>query len=241
MPTPAQNPQGPDIVRSDEGRSSVGDLLARQAQLQGWIQALEANSADAPPHVVARVRSDYQGRLASLVAELADHRGALETDARRLSEQLQSVRSRREEISDELAEGRLRNRLGEWRDEDWEQRSAELDAALATATEEEQEYGTELSRLEDLLASIEAGGFPAAAPAPNITEAPAVESDLFSEPAADLPPAPDEQPVQVPPVETLLDDVEPDTRPGTGIKCPECGYTNDSTAWYCGVCGVDLA
>lgn len=32
-----------------------------------------------------------------------------------------------------------------------------------------------------------------------------------------------------------------ETRPRPGAKCPECGYTNDSTAWYCGVCGVDLA
>ncbi|CAN5767058.1 hypothetical protein BH23GEM6_BH23GEM6_06330 [soil metagenome] len=30
-------------------------------------------------------------------------------------------------------------------------------------------------------------------------------------------------------------------RPQPGSKCPECGYTNDPEAWYCGVCGVDLA
>ena len=34
---------------------------------------------------------------------------------------------------------------------------------------------------------------------------------------------------------------KPDTRPTVGTKCVECGYTNDSTAWYCGVCGVSLA
>ena len=34
---------------------------------------------------------------------------------------------------------------------------------------------------------------------------------------------------------------EADTRPVPGAKCPECGYTNDPTAWYCGVCGVDLS
>lgn len=30
------------------------------------------------------------------------------------------------------------------------------------------------------------------------------------------------------------------TRP-VGVKCPDCGYTNDAAAWYCGVCGVDLS
>jgi hypothetical protein len=34
---------------------------------------------------------------------------------------------------------------------------------------------------------------------------------------------------------------EPDTAPPPGLKCGECGYTNDATAWYCEVCGVDLA
>jgi DNA repair exonuclease SbcCD ATPase subunit len=32
-----------------------------------------------------------------------------------------------------------------------------------------------------------------------------------------------------------------DFKPTPGAKCPECGYTNDPDAWYCGVCGVDLA
>ena len=31
------------------------------------------------------------------------------------------------------------------------------------------------------------------------------------------------------------------TGPPAGIKCRECGYTNDPTAAFCGVCGVDLA
>jgi hypothetical protein len=30
------------------------------------------------------------------------------------------------------------------------------------------------------------------------------------------------------------------TRPQPGLKCPDCGYSNDPAAWYCGVCGVDL-
>jgi hypothetical protein len=238
MPMTAKNPQIAEPADTEQERSSVADLLARQAQLQGWIQALDANAADVPRHVVDRVRADYQGRLAELVGTLTEHQDALETDARRLSEQLDSVRSRREEISDELAEGRLRNRLGEWRDEDWEQRRTELERNLAAATEEERQCETELARLEDLLASIAAGG--SAAPPEPVTQAPAPESDLFSEPLQE-PPAPVEEPPEVPPVTALADDVESDTRPGTGIKCPECGYTNDSTAWYCGVCGVDLA
>jgi hypothetical protein len=37
-----------------------------------------------------------------------------------------------------------------------------------------------------------------------------------------------------------LTEAELDTRPQPGVKCPDCGYTNDPQAWYCGVCGADL-
>ena len=40
---------------------------------------------------------------------------------------------------------------------------------------------------------------------------------------------------------TPNDDEPPaEGRPQPGLKCPECGYSNDPAAWYCGVCGVDL-
>ncbi|MEX2570914.1 MAG: hypothetical protein WD737_06385 [Gemmatimonadota bacterium] len=37
-------------------------------------------------------------------------------------------------------------------------------------------------------------------------------------------------------------DDEPDenTAPKPGLKCAECGYTNDLSAWFCGVCGADI-
>ena len=35
-------------------------------------------------------------------------------------------------------------------------------------------------------------------------------------------------------------DEETSARPQPGLKCPDCGYSNDPAAWYCGVCGVDL-
>lgn len=33
---------------------------------------------------------------------------------------------------------------------------------------------------------------------------------------------------------------EDDTSPKPGLKCGECGYTNDLSAWFCGVCGADV-
>lgn len=39
----------------------------------------------------------------------------------------------------------------------------------------------------------------------------------------------------------VLTEAELEKRPKPGVKCPDCGYTNDTSAWYCGVCGVDLS
>ncbi len=36
------------------------------------------------------------------------------------------------------------------------------------------------------------------------------------------------------------EDGEADTAPKPGVKCGECGYTNDLNAWFCGVCGADV-
>jgi hypothetical protein len=33
---------------------------------------------------------------------------------------------------------------------------------------------------------------------------------------------------------------EEETAPKPGLKCGECGYTNDLSAWFCGVCGADV-
>lgn len=32
----------------------------------------------------------------------------------------------------------------------------------------------------------------------------------------------------------------PEKKPPPGLKCAECGYTNDLSAWFCGVCGADV-
>jgi hypothetical protein len=38
----------------------------------------------------------------------------------------------------------------------------------------------------------------------------------------------------------IPEDAEADTAPKPGLKCGECGYTNDLNAWFCGVCGADV-
>lgn len=233
-----------------EAGGALAELLARQARLREWIERLDDPQDDVPAHVTARVRADYEARLTELVGELRAHADALRADAVERREALLSAREAREAAADALAEGRLRHRLGEVDDAEWGARRGELERTASDSEAREREAGEELARLEELLSQIDApasqGGDPVTADV-----APSSES---SEDARDSgwewtpePEAAEETGAGGAP--GFLDDLdraisaeesELDTRPAPGVKCPECGYTNDSTAWYCGVCGVDL-
>jgi DNA repair exonuclease SbcCD ATPase subunit len=215
-------------MSTDRTDSALADLLARQAQLRGWIEQLDASADDVPVHVADRVRADYETRLASLVEELRAHESAVRADAERLQDALQLAREEQERAQDELAEGRLRTRLGEWTSTEWDARRGELESRAAAAATREGEIREELERLEELLFEIGEEARPAE-PAAD----PAADDFGFLREVDRLMVEGDGAP---PPEEPELD-----TRPTAGVKCPYCGYTNDATAVYCGVCGVSLS
>ena len=240
------------------------ELLARQAQLRAWIEQLDA-ADDVPQHVTDRVRADYESRLAALVEQLRSHESAIRADAERLEDALHRASEERQAGEDALAEGRLRHRLGEWSAEEWATRRAELDGAVSAATSREEELRAEMERLQALLFEIggEAADEDTVAGEDTVADEDTVpdedlgflrgidealtaeegtlsfgrdtevEAGTLSMDAA--PPVGGTLPMGPPPI-----GADPKTRPKSGVKCPECGYTNDATAWYCGVCGVSL-
>ena len=249
------------------GPFDFSDLLARQAQLRAWIEQLDAGAEDVPSHVADRVRGDYEARLADLVGQLRAHESAIRSDAERLQDELQGAQEERERAQDGLAEGRLRNRLGEWSAAEWDARRTELERVVSAAAAREAELRTELERLEELLFEMEEGSEQDTQPAGDdygflrgIDRAMTVEEGTvpFEEDTeieggtlsmeTDTEAAPGTLPLgsEPPGVGGTLplgrEPVGPDpkTRPSSGVKCPDCGYTNDATAWYCGVCGVSL-
>ena len=253
------------------GPFDFADLLARQAQLRAWIDQLDAGAEDVPAHVADRVRADYESRLADLVDRLRAHEAAIRSDASRLQDELQGAREERELAQDGLAEGRLRNRLGEWSAEEWESRRTELERVVAGAAAREEELRGELERLEELLFEMDGGagentqpdgddfGFLRGIDRAMTTEEETLSSgedtgfDAGFDPATLSMDDDEESASGTMPLESAAFPVggtlplgqeppgpDPMTRPSSGVKCPDCGYTNDATAWYCGVCGVNL-
>jgi regulator of replication initiation timing len=246
---------------------SLDDLLLRREQVQDWLARLDEYSGDVPSHVAERVRSDYEARLRETVEALSEHLSGLQVELERLRTELHASGSRYELAVDRLEEARLRHRIGETEAAEWEARRAELEDAVNTAGAEREEVSSELQRMEQLVEQLQRSGAAAPAedwlpvlsdpepraagpsPAPEAVapvELAVVEEDTA---AADA----DQDLAFLEELDRALttsgDDeagmaagnTDAGMRPAAGVRCPECGYTNDSTAWYCGVCGVDLA
>jgi hypothetical protein len=296
-------PYSTDTVSVSADIAPVSQLLERRNQVQGWLGRLDELASECAAHIAARVRADYEDRLASFLAELAAHLDSLRADAERLRADFDAARAQHEDAVDSLEEVRLRYRIGEIEEEQWEARRGLLEEEVATTAAARDSAASELQRLDALVAQIEASTGSSRRLLPEIaisrvgasesSEAQAqVESgdDVVDIADLEMAPASDEETVPepsalladldypweialpavdgdradadaesaLPPADFLqeldralndesvedpaftLTEAELDTRPKPGVKCPDCGYTNDPQAWYCGVCGADL-
>lgn len=262
--TRTRNGQGASAV------SSVNELLARRAQVMDWLGRLEEVRDAESERVVDRVRADYEERLRKVVRELSAHLESLHAELSAARERRREAESRFREAEDALHEARLRHRIGELSAEAWEARRPGLEGAVGEVAAEREAAVAEVRRLEEVLSQIDSGVLVPPVPDedPDATLAEALLAVETPRPAAR--PAAETATLgfeEVLPEPAALDDglefleeldralaastedpeeeeeagEEEDTRPGKGTKCPECGYTNDVEAWYCGVCGIDLA
>lgn len=232
----------------------VEELLAQRERLNEWLSKLESVDADVPERVVLRVRADYEERLRSVVQALREYEGALRQRLEKLREELRASAARREEAQERLEEARLRHQIGELTEAEWQARREELNRIGDEAVDAEAEARVEFERLESLIAQMDSETremdispgdttlVPETLPLMGGSEPPAKagEPTFLREVDRTLSAA------NGPPPEALIPDPEalipdPETRPAPGVKCPECGYTNDSSAFFCGVCGIDLS
>lgn len=253
----------------DSGAPAVDELLEQRARITEWLERLDEAPA-ANPRAADRVRADYRQRLEEVMTRLGGHRSALLEQRRALAATLAAAEEAEQVARDALDEAELRFRIGEIDEDEWDGRREPLERAAAEAASALGSARDEAARLEEVLDTIEGGidtvpspgpfDAPRAAPGESGAERPAasghvrepvptdgVDADRESGNAG----AEDVTPVAAgigegagPEFLEELDraiEASSDTRPRPGAKCPECGYTNDFDAWFCGVCGVDLA
>lgn len=228
--------------------AAVADLMDRRARITEWLARLDAAPAS-NPRAAERVRADFRQRLEAVMSELSEHHEALREQRRHLARSLAEAEATEQTARDQLDEAELRHRIGEIEADEWEERRRALESTASQAAEQVLSIREDTARLDEVLGGLEGGVDTIQSPpsdAPIRIDAQAVGEATENARAEASTPAPaadgDDGSGG-----GFLDDLDraiessADTRPRPGTKCPECGYTNDSDAWYCGVCGVDLA
>jgi chromosome segregation ATPase len=249
------------IVENDHAREEVAELLERRTRVQQWLQRLQEQRGTVSDRVLDRVRSDYEQRLRQTLEALSSHRESLRAQLDSATTRLVEAEDRHAQAEDALEEGRLRNTIGELDQEAWSAERVGLESTVETAAARETAAREETERLRDLLTQLSDGARPIAATPTNSNRAPApapmeVEedseaetfieeidraiSDTVEEAEVDLDQELDDDDDEVEVGMSGPEEPTEDTAPKPGLKCPECGYTNDISAWFCGVCGADI-
>lgn len=240
-----------DSISDGGSPASVSDLLDRRARLLGWLANLD-QAPHSNPRAVERIRKDYTERLEATMKELAGCYDSLRDQKSRMAAALQEAEEAHRQARDELDEAELRHEIGELQPLEWEARRAALVRAVDAAAGTEEAVRRDAAELDDVLADLQDGldGVPPALPgfadqpmpsgaAPQVG---AVGESMEAGREGSSPPAPapdgDDGSGHV--VGASEEEDLAATRPGPGVKCVDCGYTNDFDARYCGVCGVDL-
>src|SRR5262245_38332391 len=100
--------------------SEIETLLASRQRLVEWLAKLDAAGSRAPDTVRSKVRSDYQGRLGQVVAQLSTHRDVISETLNGLRSQSNEVGQLRQEEMNVRAEAELRHAVGEYTDDEWQ-------------------------------------------------------------------------------------------------------------------------
>lgn len=193
-------------MTNSPGRGEIEALLAERGRFEQWLEQLSAKAATMPPHVVERVRADYQQRLDKVMGGLLSQADALRSEASVLDERVRSLASELAAKQDARAEDELRALVGEYDEDAWAKKAADHDAGIQAVERERAERDAEHSRIRQLLeesvrparpatpASSPAVALPAAAetktvaeptPAVNTTAAGATPEPQVQPPAAE--------------------------------------------------------
>jgi hypothetical protein len=250
---------------SSKSTAVIQRLLEERRQYEAWIARLN-NAADATPDAVrARVRADYEARLAAVTEELKTHAES----ARQAIDQKKHLRSelqRKEaEVAEKLTETELRHAVGEYDEAQWSQVHKDVLAELMSVREELQAVAADIEKLEELppsapsasqttpIAAVDelefiksvteddkgAASSPGHAGGAQFQPVVPVDPPRTPSPARAATPVP--APIVPDPAGGGAAGGNGDEEAAKTLRCRECGTMNLPTEWYCEQCGAELA
>ncbi len=135
-----------------EAMAALHELLDERQRFQGWLATLEGRRSSTPPHVYERVQRDYSGRLDRVMQSLSERAGQLSSTIDNMTGELNTLRERESERTDERHEAELRAAVGEFTPDEWEQRRVEVDGDIERIASERRSIEGELQELQRIVA-----------------------------------------------------------------------------------------
>src|SRR5206468_5347009 len=168
-------------------------LLEERRQYEAWIARLNSSADATPGNVRARVREDYEARLAAVMEELKAHAESARLAIQEKRHMRGELQKKEAIVAEKLTESELRHSVGEYDESQWDQVHQDVLAELVSVREDLQSVEADIQKLEELDALVRNRPTPRApAPAPELTP-----------PAPSAPPRPRAQPESTSQVDEL--------------------------------------
>jgi hypothetical protein len=129
-------------------------LLDERSRYEQWLAQLAVRRDSTPVHVYERVRTDYAGRLESVMDQLRGRAADLEGTLASLEHRVNDLTGQETARRDARAEIELRAMVGEYESGRAEGELASCDADIARLVGEREGIAAELHRVQEILALV---------------------------------------------------------------------------------------
>ena len=150
---------------SSKSTAIIQRLLEERRQHEAWIARLNSSADATPGNVRARVREDYEARLAAVMEELKAHAESARLAIQEKRHMRGELQKKEAIVAEKLTESELRHSVGEYDESQWDQVHQDVLAELVSVREDLQSVEADIQKLEELDALVRNRPTPRAAPA----------------------------------------------------------------------------
>ena len=150
---------------SSKSTAIIQRLLEERRQYEAWIARLNSSADATPGNVRARVREDYEARLAAVMEELKAHAESARLAIQEKRHMRGELQKKEAIVAEKLTESELRHSVGEYDESQWDQVHQDVLAELVSVREDLQSVEADIQKLEELDALVRNRPTPRAAPA----------------------------------------------------------------------------
>ncbi len=147
------------------GDAPVQGLLDERRRIETWLARL-AVKRDEPEHVRARIREDYEKRLAQTIHELRQHMQTLRDGLNEREDRRRRLGEDASQLEDRLSDARVRHDVGEYDEEKWNRINESGEEELGAVRARLAGVQEEIEGLREVVRLIEASEQPAPEPTP---------------------------------------------------------------------------